>query len=129
MRRFGQLASRRYFSSAPNVRLSKDAVKHLCTLRDKGMSSTLRLKVNSGGCSGFEYDFQLLTTDQELTPDDLISEDKTGARLVVDATSNSLLEDCEVDYKQEMIRASFQVTKNKLADQNCSCGSSFSISF
>merc|ERR1719263_644345 len=80
--------------------------------------------VNSGGCSGYSYDFNLVDKPAE---EDIVVE-RDGAKLVVDETSLSFLEDCEVDYVEEMIRASFQVVKNKLADNNCGCGSSFSVS-
>jgi len=49
------------------------------------------------------------------------------AQLVVDEVSLSFLEECEIDYVEEMIRSSFQVVKNKLADSKCGCGSSFSV--
>lgn len=120
----------RYFStSSLNARLLDSAVSQLRKLKAQNHGSTLRLKVNSGGCSGFEYEFTLLPTDEELSPEDLVLEHEEGVRLVVDKTSNLLLDACEIEYKLEMIRSAFQVGKNKLADQNCSCGSSFSVSF
>ncbi|CAK9115291.1 unnamed protein product [Durusdinium trenchii] len=57
--------------------------------------------------------------------DDIVIQQE-GARLIVDELSMTFLEDCEIDYTEEMIRASFSVVKNKLADSKCGCGSSFS---
>jgi len=119
----------RFFSSAPNVRLLDSAVNQLRKLKKQSNIAALRLKVNSGGCSGFEYEFSLIPNMEELSPEDIIIEPEDGVRLVVDKTTNLLLDACEIEYNVEMIRSSFQVSKNKLADQNCSCGSSFSVSF
>jgi len=119
----------RSFSTVPNARLLDSAINKLRSLRAQNHGSRLRLKVNSGGCSGFEYEFILLPPEEELSPEDLVLEHGDGVQLVVDKTSNLLLDACEIEYKLEMIRSAFQVNKNKLADQNCSCGSSFSVSF
>mmetsp|Transcript_19774 Transcript_19774/g.46001 ORF Transcript_19774/g.46001 Transcript_19774/m.46001 type:complete len:181 (-) Transcript_19774:180-722(-) len=102
------------------VRMRGGAVQKL-----KDMNAVLRLMVNSGGCSGYSYEFTLIDRPSE---NDIVVE-QDGAQLVVDELSMSFLEDCEVDYVEEMIRSSFQVVKNKLADSKCGCGSSFSISF
>eukprot|EP00435_Cladocopium_sp_Y103_P056000 s1202_g18.t1 len=64
--------------------------------------------------------------DIEPKEDDIVIQQE-GARLMVDELSMTFLEDCEIDYTEEMIRASFSVVKNKLADSKCGCGSSFSV--
>ena len=51
-----------------------------------------------------------------------------GQKVVVDEMSLSFLKECEIDYHQEMVRSSFRVVKNALADSSCGCGTSFSIS-
>ena len=50
-----------------------------------------------------------------------------GQKVVVDDVSLSFLRDCEIDYHEEMVRSSFRVTKNALADSSCGCGTSFSV--
>mmetsp|Transcript_12746 Transcript_12746/g.20634 ORF Transcript_12746/g.20634 Transcript_12746/m.20634 type:complete len:152 (-) Transcript_12746:37-492(-) len=108
--------------SAP-IYLRESAVQKLKSLQDAREKSVLRLMVNSGGCSGYSYDFNLV---EKAAEDDVVVE-RDGARLVVDEVSLTFLEECEVDYVEEMIRSSFQVVKNKLADSKCGCGSSFSV--
>mmetsp|Transcript_14516 Transcript_14516/g.29497 ORF Transcript_14516/g.29497 Transcript_14516/m.29497 type:complete len:121 (-) Transcript_14516:106-468(-) len=109
------------------IRLHDGAVRKLKSLKEQQLPSVLRLTVNSGGCSGYSYAFDLVDA-ADSTSGTLVVE-RDGARLVVDEVSMSFLEDCEVDYVEEMIRSSFQVVKNKLADSKCGCGSSFNISF
>uniref|UniRef100_A0A6T1KJX9 Core domain-containing protein n=1 Tax=Alexandrium monilatum TaxID=311494 RepID=A0A6T1KJX9_9DINO len=111
----------------PPIQLHDGAVRKLKSLQEQQMPSVLRLTVNSGGCSGYSYAFDLVDA-AEGTQGNIVVE-RDGARLVVDEVSLSFLEDCEVDYVEEMIRSSFQVVKNKLADSKCGCGSSFNIAF
>merc|ERR1712107_851177 len=89
-------------------------------------NSTLRLMVASGGCSGYSYEFSLVTDPKE---DDHVVNDERGARLVVDEISMNFLDGCEIDYVSEMIRSSFQVVENDLMTDKCSCGTSFNMGF
>jgi len=107
------------------VRLHDGAVRKLRSLREQNMPSVLQLTVNSGGCSGYSYEFRLV--DQPSKEEGTHVVEKGTARLEVDEVSLAFLEDCEVDYVEEMIRSSFQVVKNKLADSKCGCGSSFNV--
>jgi iron-sulfur cluster assembly 2 len=54
--------------------------------------------------------------------------EESGQNLVVESGSLSFLKECEIDYHEEMVRSSFRVTKNALADSSCGCGTSFSVS-
>mmetsp|Transcript_84068 Transcript_84068/g.195507 ORF Transcript_84068/g.195507 Transcript_84068/m.195507 type:complete len:152 (-) Transcript_84068:87-542(-) len=111
----------------PPIRLHDGAVRKLKSLQEQQLPSVLRLTVNSGGCSGYSYEFKLVEAAERTQGTQVFERD--GARLMVDDVSLSFLEDCEVDYVEEMIRSSFQVVKNKLADSKCGCGSSFNIAF
>eukprot|EP00927_Polykrikos_kofoidii_P018673 TRINITY_DN18685_c0_g1_i1.p1 TRINITY_DN18685_c0_g1~~TRINITY_DN18685_c0_g1_i1.p1 ORF type:complete len:147 (-),score=30.95 TRINITY_DN18685_c0_g1_i1:133-573(-) len=111
-------------TSASPVALKDRAIRKLNSLQANNQKSVLRLMVNSGGCSGYSYEFTLV--DSVESDKDIVVE-RDGAKLVVDELSLSFLEECEVDYVEEMIRSSFQVTKNKLADAKCGCGSSFNV--
>uniref|UniRef100_A0A670Y9F6 Iron-sulfur cluster assembly 2 homolog, mitochondrial n=1 Tax=Pseudonaja textilis TaxID=8673 RepID=A0A670Y9F6_PSETE len=86
-------------------------------------SEFLRLQVEGGGCSGFQYKFSL---DTVVNSDDRVFE-KSGARVVVDLDSLSFVKGAMVDFNQELIRSSFQIVNNPQAEQGCSCGSSFSV--
>ena len=85
----------------------------------------LRVSVGGGGCSGYSYEFELTTNpiDQE---NDLVFE-KDDQKVVTDVDSIEFMDGSTIDYKMELIKKAFVVTDNPLADQNCSCGSSFSI--
>eukprot|EP00922_Rhytidocystis_sp_ex-Travisia-forbesii_P013984 GHVS01020855.1.p1 GENE.GHVS01020855.1~~GHVS01020855.1.p1 ORF type:complete len:285 (+),score=60.32 GHVS01020855.1:91-945(+) len=94
------------------------------------IAPTLRVKVSSGGCAGFQYEFELITIDKQIDPNtDRIIEDvsSTGCRLVVDLMSVEFLQGCVIGYLDEMIQSGFQVQSNKSASSTCSCGHSFEV--
>jgi len=82
----------------------------------------LRVAVLAGGCSGFQYRFEL---DPRSRPDDLIIE-RGPARVVVDAVSLDLLAGSELDYTDELMGSHFAV-RNPNAKSACGCGTSFAI--
>lgn len=82
----------------------------------------LRVSVDGGGCSGFQYEFAF---DENLSDDDTVIE-KNGATLLVDVTSMQYLNGAEVDYLEGLEGARF-VVNNPNADSTCGCGSSFSM--
>ncbi|HMN66179.1 MAG: iron-sulfur cluster insertion protein ErpA [Burkholderiaceae bacterium] len=81
----------------------------------------LRVFVQGGGCSGFQYGF---TFDEETNEDDTVME-KGGVTLLIDAMSFQYLVGAEIDYKEDLQGAQF-VIKNPNATSTCGCGSSFS---
>jgi iron-sulfur cluster assembly accessory protein len=82
----------------------------------------LRVAVEGGGCSGFQYEINVA---QSPNADDVIVE-RDGARLFVDPVSLPFLLGAEVDWVDELIGASFKV-KNPNATSSCGCGVSFSV--
>jgi iron-sulfur cluster insertion protein len=80
----------------------------------------LRVFVQGGGCSGFQYGF---TFDEEVAEDDT-SMQKNGVTLLIDAMSYQYLAGAEIDYKDGLEGAQF-VIKNPNATTTCGCGSSF----
>lgn len=82
----------------------------------------LRLSVEGGGCSGFQYKFDLIESAEA---EDLVIE-KDGATVVVDPISLPFLEGAELDFVRELIGASFRVN-NPNAQASCGCGTSFTI--
>lgn len=86
-----------------------------------GEVKALRVAVEGGGCSGFQYDIRL----DEPAADDLVLE-KGGHRVLVDAVSLPFLQNAVIDYTEELIGARF-VIQNPNATASCGCGTSFSI--
>ena len=82
----------------------------------------LRLAVEGGGCSGFQYRFDLADSAEN---DDMVAE-TDGVRLVVDPVSLDLVAGCVVDYVEDLGGASFKVA-NPNASAGCGCGSSFAV--
>ncbi|MBD1205153.1 MAG: iron-sulfur cluster insertion protein ErpA [Rhodobacteraceae bacterium] len=86
-----------------------------------GEERALRVAVEGGGCSGFQYDIKL----DDPAADDLVLE-KDGARVLVDAVSLPFLQNAVIDYTEELIGARF-VIQNPNATSSCGCGTSFSM--
>uniref|UniRef100_UPI00358E7D2F iron-sulfur cluster assembly 2 homolog, mitochondrial n=1 Tax=Myxine glutinosa TaxID=7769 RepID=UPI00358E7D2F len=107
-------------TSSADIHLSDSCVQRLLAIGEEG--EFLRLEVEGGGCSGFQYKFGL---DKNLSADDRVFE-RAGASVVIDSSSLQFVRGCTVDYRQEMIRSAFRVD-NPLASQACSCGSSFAV--
>ena len=88
----------------------------------QGRPAILRLSVEGGGCSGFQYKFDLADAAEA---DDSVSE-TAGVKLVVDPVSLELLEGSTVDFVESLGGAAFKV-ENPQAASGCGCGSSFGI--
>jgi iron-sulfur cluster insertion protein len=82
----------------------------------------LRVFVQGGGCSGFQYGF----TFDEIVNEDDTQMNKNGVTLLIDAMSLQYLVGAEIDYKEDLQGAQF-VIKNPNATTTCGCGSSFSV--
>ena len=85
-------------------------------------NAMLRVFVQGGGCSGFQYGF---TLDESQNEDDFdfVYED---VKVVVDAMSMQYLQNATINYKEDLMNASF-VIENPQAQSTCGCGSSFSV--
>ncbi|XP_054827985.1 iron-sulfur cluster assembly 2 homolog, mitochondrial isoform X1 [Eublepharis macularius] len=108
-------------SNDGQIYLSESCVKRILEIAEG--SEFLRLQVEGGGCSGFQYKFSL---DTVVNSDDRVFE-QGSARVVVDLDSLNFVKGAMVDFNQELIRSAFQVVNNPQAEQGCSCGSSFSV--
>src|SRR5438105_2077794 len=105
------------------VTLSPAAARRLHAIAAKeGRPLMLRVAVEGGGCSGFQYRFDLVDTIEH---DDLKIE-TDGAAAVVDVVSLTLLKGSVIDFADELAAAEFRV-KNPNAKSSCGCGVSFSI--
>ena len=98
------------------------AFERLAEINDGSDSAkALRVAVEGGGCSGFQYEIKL----DEPADDDLILEGK-GQKVVVDSVSLPFLENAVIDFSEELIGARF-VVENPNASSSCGCGTSFSM--
>lgn len=84
--------------------------------------SMLRISVNGGGCSGFQYGFDV---DAERQADDLLLR-REGAAVLIDETSLQYLKGSTVDFVDDLIGQSFKID-NPQATSSCGCGTSFSL--
>ncbi|MEL7199369.1 MAG: iron-sulfur cluster insertion protein ErpA [Pseudomonadota bacterium] len=103
--------------------LTPSAAKRVAWIADKQTKpAILRLSVEGGGCSGFQYKFEMADAPDG---DDMVSE-TDGVRLVVDPVSLDLVSGSVVDYVESLGGAAFRV-ENPNAAAGCGCGSSFGI--
>ena len=82
----------------------------------------LRIFVQGGGCSGFQYGFEFA---EEISEDDSVFE-KNDVKILVDAMSYQYLIGSTIDYKETILGSSFSID-NPQASSTCGCGSSFSV--
>lgn len=82
----------------------------------------LRVAVEGGGCSGFQYRIEMVERGE---PDDIAIE-RDGARVLVDPVSLEYLAGSEIDFVDDLIGSSFKI-KNPNATASCGCGTSFSL--
>jgi iron-sulfur cluster assembly accessory protein len=106
-----------------DIALSASAAERIKTVvATEPAGAGLRVAVEGGGCSGFQYEIAVAGA---ANADDLVIE-RDGARLFVDPVSLPFLLGSEVDWVEELIGASFKV-KNPNATSACGCGVSFSV--
>jgi iron-sulfur cluster assembly accessory protein len=106
-----------------SVSLSERAARRIAgILSAEPGGMALRVSVSGGGCSGFQYGFDL---DASRAPEDLVIE-RSGAVVLIDPVSLPFLGGSEIDFVDDLMGQSFQV-KNPNATASCGCGTSFSI--
>ena len=110
-------------TKTPPVTLSAAAAQRLKAISAaEGKALMLRVAVEGGGCSGFQYVFDLV----EQAEDDDLKVERDGAAALVDSVSLDLLRGSEIDFADELAAAEFRV-RNPNARSSCGCGVSFSI--
>ncbi|MCR9110134.1 iron-sulfur cluster assembly accessory protein [Marivita sp. XM-24bin2] len=97
------------------------AFERLSEIGASAEGKALRVAVEGGGCSGFQYEIKL----DEPSSDDLVLEGN-GERVVVDSVSLPFLSNAVIDFSEELIGARF-VIENPNATSSCGCGTSFSM--
>jgi iron-sulfur cluster assembly accessory protein len=91
-------------------------------LKSEPPGSMLRVSVEGGGCSGFQYKFDI---ERARADDDLVIT-RDGATVLIDSVSVGYMAGSEIDFVDDLIGASFKV-KNPKATASCGCGTSFSL--
>lgn len=98
------------------------AFRRIAEINEGRDPQALRVAVEGGGCSGFQYDIRL---EEAPEADDLVIEG-AGQRVLIDPVSLPFLQNAEIDFTEELIGARFTV-ENPNASSSCGCGVSFSM--
>jgi len=98
------------------------ATRIAAILANEANGAMLRVAVNGGGCSGFQYAFDIVADRND---DDLVIE-KSGITVLIDEISAEYMKDSEIDFSDELIGAAFKIN-NPNATASCGCGTSFSL--
>ncbi len=106
-----------------NVTVTERAARRIGEILGQEPAGTmLRVSVEGGGCSGFQYKFD---TERERTEDDIVIE-KSGATVLIDPISLNYMTGSEIDFVDDLIGSSFKVNNPK-ATASCGCGTSFAL--
>jgi iron-sulfur cluster assembly accessory protein len=107
----------------PNVTLSARAARRIGEiLKGEAEGAMLRVSVEGGGCSGFQYKFDI---ENERAGDDIVLA-RDGAMVLIDPVSLNYMAGAEIDFVDDLIGASFRIN-NPQATASCGCGTSFTI--
>ena len=110
-------------TTSTDISLSASAAQRVAAIAaTQAKPAILRLSVEGGGCSGFQYRFGLADS---VDADDSVAE-TDGVRLLVDQVSLDLVRGCTVDYVESLGGAAFKVD-NPVAASGCGCGTSFAV--
>ena len=109
--------------TAQDVVLTERAARRVAhILQAEQPGSALRIAVTGGGCSGFQYAFDIV---RDRAADDLALE-RGGATVLIDPVSLEYMKGCQIDFVDDLIGQSFKI-ENPNATASCGCGTSFSI--
>lgn len=109
-----------------NINLTPSAIDRIkeIRLKESNHDKFLRVSISGGGCSGFQYLFDL---DNDLQDDDIkIHEENETVLALTDNTSLEMIDGCTIDFINELGSSYFKIT-NPNAKDSCGCGSSFNI--
>ena len=105
-----------------SLNLTQAAAKRIAHLSSFENASYFRVRVDGGGCSGFQYKFDF---DTEKQIDD-VEISAHGVTVLVDEMSQEFLQNAELDYVEELLGSFFKIS-NPNATASCGCGTSFSV--
>jgi iron-sulfur cluster assembly accessory protein len=111
------------FGMTDSVTVSERAARRIGEiLKNEPAGAMLRVSVEGGGCSGFQYRFDVARAKAD---DDLVVA-RDGAVVLIDPVSVGFMAGAEIDFVDDLIGASFKVN-NPLAKASCGCGTSFAL--
>lgn len=121
-------------STKLRVAITKRASDKLAQIAhdDNEPETALRIRVESGGCHGFQYNLELTKVSKETETDDellIFGRDNSPAKVIFDESSLEILQDSKIDYTKELIGSSFKVVDSPYTSTECGCGSSFDFDF
>jgi len=109
--------------NAHTVLVTDNAIRRIATiLKQETQPAVLRVSVEGGGCSGFQYKFDIQRAPE--SEDTVIARD--GATVVIDPVSLEYLSGSRIDFADELIGAAFKI-ENPNATASCGCGTSFAL--
>jgi len=104
------------------VSISESAARRLNKILKGEAGAALRISVKGGGCSGFQYSFDV---ERDQAPDDFVAT-RDGATVLVDPVSLEMIKGSELDFVDDLMGQAFRV-KNPNAVASCGCGVSFTV--
>lgn len=105
------------------ITVTDNAIRRIAFILSKEQKGTmLRISVTGGGCSGFQYNYDLVT---EKEADDMVV-DRDGAIILIDPMTQEYMQGSEVDFVDDIMGQAFQI-KNPQATASCGCGTSFAL--
>ena len=104
------------------VSISASAARRLNAILKGEEGAALRISVKGGGCSGFQYAFDI----EKTRADDDVAVTRDGATVLVDPVSLEMMKGAELDFVDDLMGQSFQV-RNPQAVASCGCGVSFAV--
>jgi iron-sulfur cluster assembly accessory protein len=110
-------------AAASDITVSARAARQIAQILSGEPAGTmLRVSIEGGGCSGFQYKFDM---ERERADDDVVLE-RDGVTVLVDPVSSGYLAGAEIDFVEDLIGSAFKV-HNPNASASCGCGTSFSM--
>lgn len=120
---YGRFAPRKANPLKSAIEITASAAKYVASvLMGEPPGSFLRIAVNGGGCSGFQYAYEIDTVRAD---DDLVIR-RDGATIAIDQASLEFLKGARIDYVDDLIGAAFKID-NPNAVASCGCGTSFAV--
>lgn len=114
-------------SKKPLLHLSNEAINKLKEINLKYQGcKILKVCVEAGGCSGYQYSFSLINKNQ-IQEKEIVAYDKEDCIVLIDKVALDILKDCEIHYTNDLIARKFVIKNIKNVSSKCSCGNSFDL--